>query len=111
MDARLHTERVDSRTRKQITRPASMGALPDGVMVGFEGAVWLVVHGHLLPWSFEGYGPPRPVPPGTVVELLTPPSTVAALAGGYRPLLHPSARALQLRVEVAIEKFKLGARR
>jgi hypothetical protein len=24
------------------------------------------------------------------VELLTPPATVAAVAGGYRPLLHPT---------------------
>jgi hypothetical protein len=26
-----------------------------------------------------------------VVEVLTPPSTVAAVAAGYRPMLHPSA--------------------
>ena len=28
--------------------------------------------------------------PGAV-EVLTPPSTVAAIAAGYRPLVHPSA--------------------
>jgi hypothetical protein len=26
-----------------------------------------------------------------MVELLTPPATVATIAAGYRPLLHPSA--------------------
>jgi hypothetical protein len=27
---------------------------------------------------------------GATVEVLTPPSSVAAIAEGYRPLLHPS---------------------
>jgi hypothetical protein len=32
-----------------------------------------------------------PVRPAMEVELLTPPSSVAALRAGFRPLLHPSA--------------------
>jgi len=32
-----------------------------------------------------------PASPRTRVELLTPPSIVAVLAAGYRPLRHPSA--------------------
>jgi len=44
--------------------------------------------GWLVPWSFEGYG--TPVRPPETVELLTPPPTVAAIAAGYRPWLHPS---------------------
>ena len=38
-----------------------------------------------------GYLEPVGLRPGARVELLTPPSTVAAIAAGYRPLLHPSA--------------------
>jgi hypothetical protein len=42
--------------------------------------------GALLPWRFAGYGAPEPLEPEIVVDVLTPPSTVAALKCGYRPL-------------------------
>jgi hypothetical protein len=93
IDARLHAERVDPRSRRQVTRPAVAGELPDGVMVRAGGAAGLLAGGTLLPWTFAGYRPPVPLPPATTVELLTPPATVAAIAAGYRPLLHPSAAA------------------
>ena len=44
-----------------------------------------------MPWSFAGYRAAAPVSPGTSLTLLTPPSIVAALAAGYRPLVHPTA--------------------
>ena len=91
MDAQLHAERVESRTRRKRTRPARLTALPDGAFVrlGATAALWL--GGALLPWSFSGYGAPLERPGGEV-ELLTPPATVAVLAAGYRPLVHPTAR-------------------
>jgi hypothetical protein len=93
MDTVLHAERVDSRTRRQRTRPARAGELPDGVMVRHDGVIGLLTGGRVLPWSIEGYlADPVPVEPGTSVELLTPPSSVAAIAAGYRPKLHPTAR-------------------
>jgi hypothetical protein len=91
MDAVLHAERVDRRTRRQVTRPTRLGALPDGGMVRHDGVPALVRGGTLLPWSFEGYGTATAVPPDTTVELLTPPSIVGVLAAGYRPMIHPSA--------------------
>jgi hypothetical protein len=91
IDARLHAERVDRRTRRQLTRPATAGELPDGVMVGHGGGVGLVAGGSVLPWSFGGYLAPLALPAGATVELLTPPATVATIAAGYRPLVHPSA--------------------
>jgi hypothetical protein len=91
IDARLHAERVNPRTRTQRTRPARVGDLPDGAMVRRGGAPGLLIAGNVLPWSFTGYGAPLTVPPATTVALLTPPATVAVLAAGYRPLLHPSA--------------------
>jgi hypothetical protein len=91
MDARLHSERVAPRTRRQVTRPATLGDLPDGTMVRHEGVVGLLRAGTLRPWSFTGYGPPVPARSGAEVELLTPPSSVAALREGFQPLLHPSA--------------------
>jgi hypothetical protein len=90
MDARLHGERV-TRTRRQVTRSASAGGLPDGVMVRFHGSTGLLAAGCFRPWSFRGYADPVALPPDKPVELLTPPVTVAAIAAGYRPLVHPSA--------------------
>jgi hypothetical protein len=91
MDARLHAERVDSRTRRQRTISARIGVLPDGAMIQYAGAPALVHGATLLPWTFAGYADPIRPTAGTSVEVLTPPVTVAVLAAGYRPLLHPSA--------------------
>ena len=91
IDARLHAERVDPRTRHQRTRPALAGDLPDGVMVRRAGVVGLVREGRLQPWSFAGYDAPVAMSPRERVELLTPPATVAAIAAGYVVSWHPSA--------------------
>jgi hypothetical protein len=91
MDTTLHAERVDSRTRQKRTRPAVAGELPGGVMIRHDGTCGLLAGERFLPWTFGGYLAPVALRPGTRVELLTPPSIVAAIAAGYRPLLHPSA--------------------
>jgi hypothetical protein len=91
IDARLHRERVESRTRRQRTRPAMAGELPDRVMIRHGGAPGLLFERRFRPWSFAGYGDPVALRPASPVELLTPPSTVATIAAGYRPVLHPSA--------------------
>lgn len=93
LDVLLHAERVDSRTRQKRTRAVALDSLPDGAMVEHEGAPSLVLGGALLRWSFEGYEPPRRIARSTGVRLLTPPGVVAAIAAGYRPLVHPSAGA------------------
>jgi hypothetical protein len=91
MDARLHAERVESRSRRQRTSEARAGSLPNGVMIRHDGGAGLLVGGQVRPWSFAGYRAPVPLRQDATVEVLTPPSSVAALAAGYRPLLHPSA--------------------
>jgi hypothetical protein len=116
MDAALHAERTD-RSRRKHTYLARLAGLPDGVMVRLEGGPGLLIGGQVRPWSFRGYGasapadPGAPVPPGPAapaapgtsapgpadpsgsVEVLTPPSIVAAIAAGYPPLVHRSALA------------------
>jgi hypothetical protein len=92
MDAVLHAQRLDGREKRR--HRAGLDALPDGAMVVLDNDSPLAVRGDaLLPWSFAGYGPPRPRPRGIEVDLLTPPAMVAALAAGYRPHWHPSAGA------------------
>jgi hypothetical protein len=93
MDSQLHAERVDRR-RRQRTWLAPAATLPDGVMIRQDGIVGLLTAGQMRPWSLSGYGAPAAVerPPTTAAaEVLTPPSTVAAIRAGYRPLVHPSA--------------------
>jgi hypothetical protein len=92
MDSVLHRERVGP-ARRQLTHRAPPGELPDGVMIrAGEGAgLWLA--GRVWPWSFGGYGAPARLSVPGRVEVLTPPATVATIAAGYRPLVHPSALA------------------
>jgi hypothetical protein len=92
MDAVLHAQRVESRTRRKRTHRAAIGGLTDGAMVRVDGSVGLLLDGSILPWSFDGYGTGVAPPAGGEVEALTPPATVAAIAAGYRPALHPTAR-------------------
>jgi hypothetical protein len=55
-------------------------------MIARNGRAYAVRSGALLPWSFAGYGAPAPLEPDAIVDVLTPPSTGAALRSGYRPL-------------------------
>jgi hypothetical protein len=97
MDIELHAERVESRTRRKVTRMAVAGDLPDGAIISHAGALGLWCDGSMLPWSLEGYGAPVLVGTRSVVTLLTPPSIVAALRADYRPMVHPSAGVTSLR--------------
>ena len=93
MDEALHRERVENRA-KRIWR-TRLGDLPEGAMIARGGRAYAVRAGALSPWSFAGYGAPAPLEPNAVIDVLTPPSTVAALKSGYRPLwaetLRPAA--------------------
>jgi hypothetical protein len=94
IDRALHGTRVESRSRRQITFAAELDALPDGAFVTLAddpATAWLVLGDRLLPCAPEGYGPARARPSGREVRVLTPCLTVAVLAAGYRPELHPSA--------------------
>jgi hypothetical protein len=86
IDRELHRDRL-GRDGRQRTFAADLGALPDGVFVELPGspAAWLLWDRALCPWSPEGYGAARPRPRARAVTVLTPRSTVAAIAAGYAP--------------------------
>jgi hypothetical protein len=92
MDAWLHAERVD-RTRRKLTHPRQLAELPDGVMVRSGDGAALLADGALRRWSPDGYRAPVAVAPDGLAEVLTPPSIVAAIEAGYRPMVHASALA------------------
>jgi hypothetical protein len=90
IDAVLHRERL-ARGRKRLhPLPMALRELPDGTMVAQgDGRSYLVAQGRALLWSPAGYTAPEDSHADAM--LLTPPSTLRALAAGYRPVLHPSA--------------------
>ena len=96
LDWQLHREGVVAQTRRQISHPAPIDDLPDGAFVTLPGkptVAYLVLGAQLLQWTAEGYRARRERPSRLEVTVLTPRPTVAALAAGYRPQLHPSATA------------------
>lgn len=92
MDAVLHGERLDESRRKKLhPLNGAIEDLPDGTMIAAGGAAYSMVGGRPLSWTAEGYRAVYTLPP--IDGLLTPPSTVRALAARYLPVLHPSAGA------------------
>lgn len=92
IDKHLHAERVERATKRQITYQEVIDDLPDGTFIAVPG--WprqaiLICGDGLFPWSLRGYGIPHARSSGVYVNVLTPRSTVAVLAAGYRPYLHP----------------------
>ncbi len=90
IDARLHDDRLAGPGIRRTYR-ATLAEVPDGAIVELDGAAWLVAGGGLLAWTPGGYRDRRAAPAGTAVTVITPRATVAVLAAGYRPVLHPSA--------------------
>ena len=89
MDAQLHRERLDRGRKRLHALPVPLAQLPDGAMVQQGDDCFVVLRGRGLLWSAVGYAPARSEPESPM--LLTPPSTLRALAAGYKPLLHPTA--------------------
>lgn len=82
VDAPLHAERLTSGGDRKRRHRLAARDLPDGTMLELDGHPWLLGDGIRL-WTPGGYGERRPRPDGTVT-VLTPPTLVAALRGGYR---------------------------
>lgn len=92
MDRLIHAERLDGRVKRRHRQP--IDDLPDGAFLTLpqEPAVAFAVLGDdLLRWTAAGYASRQRRPVGIAVDVLTPPSILAALSAGYPPLWHPSA--------------------
>ena len=107
IDARLHAERVEPRTRAQRRHAAPFASLPDGVFVAVDGDAFLVLGERLLRWTPLGYEGSAPRPAAGTADVLTPPSLLAVLASGWEselPLLHTSAVTARGRVARATRR-------
>jgi hypothetical protein len=89
MDAVLHAQRIDGRSKR--TYRAEVSTLPDGTFVALDGAAWLVRGANLYRWSDGGYVSTRKRADCAEAGVLTPPAIVAILRAGYDPAIHPSA--------------------
>jgi hypothetical protein len=89
IDAILHRERLQHRKKRIHPMPGPIGRLPDGAMITAGNVAFVIVGGHALRWTPFGYESAEKAP--RAEGLLTPPSILAALRAGYRPVLHASA--------------------
>jgi methylphosphotriester-DNA--protein-cysteine methyltransferase len=103
LNDRLRAERLPrgrglDRAGDRVVWTAAYDGLPDGTVVIDEaGEARLVLADRLLRFRFGGWTAPVARPTGArTATVLTPPTSVAALAHGFRPCLHDSARAAMM---------------
>jgi hypothetical protein len=92
INRQLHAERLVRGTHRRRTHALPWADLPDGCFVVLDREPWLVVSSGLTRWTLEGYAERRGRPRGGAADVLTPPSTVAALRAGYPTQINESAR-------------------
>jgi hypothetical protein len=92
IDAVLHRERLVGGKKRLHALTGPLEKLPDGAMLQEGIESYLIAQGRALKWSPAGYREAESKIKDAM--LLTPPSTLRALAAGYRPVLHPSAAEL-----------------
>jgi len=87
---RLRRGRGIDRAAHRRTWVAESETLPDGVVVIEAGMPRLLLGDRSLAFGFNGWHSSRPRPM-EAVDVLTPPTSVLALANGFCPTLHESA--------------------
>ncbi|MDM8518582.1 hypothetical protein QUF64_00940 [Anaerolineales bacterium HSG6] len=88
VDEILHRERTLShqpRQHSKVDYRISINSLPYGTFITIAGQPYILLEETMRPWKFTGYGQALLRWQDTKVRVLTPESTVAVLAAGYRP--------------------------
>jgi hypothetical protein len=91
IDRQLHQERIVRGTHRRRLHPMRWPELPEASFVALDGRPCLVLADSLHPWSPQGYLDPLPRPRTGTAEVITPPSSVAALRGGFGPQIDSGA--------------------
>jgi hypothetical protein len=92
IDDQLQGERLNADGTKRRFQAARV-ELPDGVFVVLDEIpdAFLLWRGALHHWTPDGYDRNLRIPAGQILDVLTPQSIVRTIAGGYVPVVHPSA--------------------
>ena len=91
LDLALHEERWDGSRHRRLLHEVPWRGLPAGAFVLLADGPALVGVDHLVPWLPDNsYGERLPRPTSGRATLITPPSAVAALQGGYPVQVAPS---------------------
>lgn len=91
IDRRLHADRVTAPGVRK-TYVDDIATLPEGVFIVRDGEPWLLWESALLHWTPAGYDRREARSAASPVTVLTPRGTVRAIAAGYVPGVHRSAR-------------------
>ncbi len=83
LDELLHRERLQGARKRTFLAPWQH--LPEGAMFALGAQPYAVQQQRAVLWSFAGYRQVKDLPDDMEVVVLTPPSTILALAAGYRP--------------------------
>jgi hypothetical protein len=92
INRQLHGERIVRGSHRRRLHELPWAELPDGAFVLLEQTPAMVIGGRLVEWTREGYGERRDRPARGTAKVITPPSTVAALRGGYPVQIDDAAR-------------------
>jgi hypothetical protein len=92
MNQQLHGERLVRGTHRRRLHRLAWSDLPDGTFVLLDNHPFIVIGDQLTQWTHDGYRGRRPRPMEGTVDVITPPSTVAALRAGYPVQIDGSAR-------------------
>jgi hypothetical protein len=83
MNRALHGERIVRGTHRRRLHELPWDDLPDGAFVLLDESPAVVVRSHLVEWTRAGYRGRSARPRRGTANVITPPSTVAALRAGY----------------------------
>jgi hypothetical protein len=83
INRQLHGERIVKGTHRRRLHQLPWTDLPDGTFVLLNKAPAVVAGDRLSEWTHEGYRGQQARPARGTANVITPPSTVAALRAGY----------------------------
>jgi hypothetical protein len=83
LDRQLHGERLIVGTHRRRLQKLAWTSLPEGAFVVEQEKPCLVRTATIIPWTTDGYAAPLPRPESGTAQVLTPPTSIRALAAGY----------------------------
>lgn len=92
VNRQLHGERIIRGTHRRRVHRLPWAELPDGAFVLLDETPAIVLGDQLGEWTRAGYGGRRSRPSRGTADVITPPSTVAALRAGYPVQVDETAR-------------------